>query len=216
MRYGLLTTAAVAALGLSVAVGIAQTTGSGNSSGGGSGMSSGSSGGAASPGGSSGSMGAGSSGGASGGTSGTSAGSGSQQRPAAAAPSTGSGTSGQASGTAGGASGTTSGQASGTARGAAGTATGSVGTGSINLTNEQRTTVTRAFSSVNVTPLTDVNFEVRSGVVLPATVNLHPCPNEVIHVLSGVRECRFVVVRNQIVIVEPSSRRIVTVIQRSS
>jgi Protein of unknown function (DUF1236) len=90
-----------------------------------------------------------------------------------------------------------------------------VGTGSINLSQEQRTTVTRAFSSVNVAPLTSVNFEVRTGVILPATVNLHPCPNEVIRVLEGIRECRFVIVRNQIVIVEPSSRRIVTVIQRS-
>jgi hypothetical protein len=36
----------------------------------------------------------------------------------------------------------------------------------------------------------------------------------VIHILSGIRECRFVLVRNEIVIVEPSSRKVVTVIER--
>jgi hypothetical protein len=33
-------------------------------------------------------------------------------------------------------------------------------------------------------------------------------------ILSGLPECKYVVVRDQIVIVEPSSRRIVTVIER--
>jgi hypothetical protein len=67
---------------------------------------------------------------------------------------------------------------------------------------------------VNVAPVTNVNFEVRTGTVLPATVNLHPCPRQVIDILTGIRECQFVIVKNEIVIVEPSSRRIVTVIER--
>jgi len=67
---------------------------------------------------------------------------------------------------------------------------------------------------VNVTPVTNVNFTVRTGAVLPATVNLHPCPRQVIDILTGIRECQFVIVKDEIVIVEPSSRKIVTVIER--
>jgi hypothetical protein len=94
------------------------------------------------------------------------------------------------------------------------TSTGSVSSSSVNVSSEQRTQITRAFSSVNVAPVTNVNFEVRTGTVLPATVNLHPCPRQVIDILTGIRECQFVIVKNEIVIVEPSSRRIVTVIER--
>ena len=82
----------------------------------------------------------------------------------------------------------------------------------MSLSSEQRTQVTRAFSSVHVAPLTNVNFDVHTGVVLPATVTLHSCPADVIRIIHGLPECRFVVVKDKIVIVEPSSRRIVTVI----
>ena len=83
------------------------------------------------------------------------------------------------------------------------------------MTSEQRTEITRAFSSVNVQPLTDVNFTVNVGSVVPETVvtHLQACPNEVVRILSGLPECRYVVVRDQVVIVEPRTRRIVTVIE---
>jgi hypothetical protein len=94
------------------------------------------------------------------------------------------------------------------------TSTGSVSSSSVNVSSEQRTQITRAFTSVNVAPVTNVNFTVRTGTVLPATVNLHPCPRQVIDILTGIRECQFVIVKDEIVIVEPSSRKIVTVIER--
>jgi hypothetical protein len=84
------------------------------------------------------------------------------------------------------------------------------------VTSEQRTEITRAFSSVNVQPMNDVNFSVSVGTVVPETVvtHLQACPSEVIRILHGLPECRFVVVRNQVVIVEPKTRKIVTVIER--
>jgi hypothetical protein len=72
------------------------------------------------------------------------------------------------------------------------------------------------FTSINVAPLTSVTFDVRPGVVIPTEVTtLHECPNAVERLLTGLPECRFIIVRNQIVIVEPRTRRIVTVIERS-
>jgi Protein of unknown function (DUF1236) len=68
---------------------------------------------------------------------------------------------------------------------------------------------------VNVSPVTDVNFSVSVGSTLPTTVTtLHDCPDAVERLLTGLPECKFIVVRDQIVIVEPRTRRIVTVIER--
>jgi hypothetical protein len=84
------------------------------------------------------------------------------------------------------------------------------------VTSEQRTEITQAFSSVNVRPLTNVTFSVSVGTVVPETVvtDLQACPSEVVRILRGLPECRYVVVRDQVVIVEPKTRRIVTVIER--
>src|SRR5260370_42630220 len=45
----------------------------------------------------------------------------------------------------------------------------------------------RRFLSENVAPLSNVNFEMRKGAVLPATVTLHPCPKYVIPMLGVLR-----------------------------
>jgi len=83
----------------------------------------------------------------------------------------------------------------------------------VNITTEQRTQITQAFTRVNVQPVTNVSFNVSVGVVVPTDVTLHTCPGEVVRVLPGVTECRFVIVRDRVVIVEPSSRRIITVVE---
>jgi hypothetical protein len=88
-------------------------------------------------------------------------------------------------------------------------------TGSINLSAENRTEVTRVFSSVRTEPVTNVNFNIAVGTVVPTTVTaLHECPSEVERLITGLPDCRFIVVRDKIVLVEPSSRRIVLVLDR--
>jgi hypothetical protein len=224
MRYGLLSTAAVAALALSVAAGIAQTSGSGAPGAtGGAGMSgpSGAAGGSSSGtmgGGAGGMSGGSSSGGAvsgsgagTSGSSGSSAGSATQQRPAAAGTGSSTGSSAQSTPGQSGTSATQSGQASGTSSGAA--TTGSVPS---NLTTEQRTQITRSFSSVNVRPATNVNFSIATGVVVPTTVEWHDLPAEVVRVIPAYRGYKYSLVGNRIVIIEPSSRKIVTVIERTA
>ncbi|WP_319799662.1 DUF1236 domain-containing protein [Microvirga rosea] len=60
-----------------------------------------------------------------------------------------------------------------------------------------------------------MNFTVSVGSVVPTTVTtLHTCPSDVVRILHGLPECRYVVIRDQIVIVEPKTRKIVTVIER--
>lgn len=193
MRYGFLSTAAVAALALSVAAGVAQTSGSG---------------GAPVPP-STGAPAAG--GGAAGGTAGGGATTAQPRPPSAGSTAQPSPQQGAAPAT-GGAATTQSGTASGTATGAAGAATGSVPT---TLTTEQRTQITRSFSSVNVTPLPSVNFSLSIGTAVPETVVLHDVPAEVVTVVPAYRRYKYFVVGNRIVIVD-NNRRIVTIIERSA
>ena len=67
-----------------------------------------------------------------------------------------------------------------------------------------------------MTPVSNVNFSISAGTVIPTTVELHEVPPEVIRIVPAYRGYRYFVVRNQIVIVEPGSRRIVTVIERTA
>lgn len=83
------------------------------------------------------------------------------------------------------------------------------------MTSEQRTQISRSFSSVNVQPLTNVEFSVSVGSTVPASVTtLYDCPDNVERILTGLPECKYIVVRDQVVILEPRTRRIVTVIER--
>jgi hypothetical protein len=59
-----------------------------------------------------------------------------------------------------------------------------------------------------------VNFAVSAGTIIPTTVELHEVPADVVRIVPAYRGYRYFVVRNEIVIVEPSTRKIVTVIQR--
>jgi hypothetical protein len=86
----------------------------------------------------------------------------------------------------------------------------------LGLNTQQRTQITRSFASLNVRPLAAVNFAVSIGAVIPASVELYEVPTEVVQVVPAYRGYRYVVVGNQIVIVEPSARRIVAVIDRTS
>jgi hypothetical protein len=206
MRKALLTTVTAAALSLSFAA-IAQT--SGGSSGGASGGSSGGATTVPSP--SGGTSGGTSSGGAASGTSGGTSSSG------GAAGSTSGGASGGTSG--GAASGTTSGgAASGTTGGATGTSGGAAaGTSSsttINITGEQRTRAVETLRSVNVRPVQQ-NVTITVGQTVPTTVTeLVDCPTTLESLITGVRDCKVVLVGDRYYIVEGSSRRVVTVIER--
>jgi len=84
----------------------------------------------------------------------------------------------------------------------------------VTLSTEQRTQVSQAFQSVNVESAS-VNFNVSVGSEVPRTVTtLHSCPSEVVRIIHGLPECRYVVVKDQIVIVNPRTRRVVTVVER--
>jgi hypothetical protein len=68
---------------------------------------------------------------------------------------------------------------------------------------------------LNVQPLTRVNFSVSVGTVIPRDVRLQPLPADVVEIVPQYRGYDFVLVKDEIVIVEPSSTKIVAVLPAS-
>lgn len=91
--------------------------------------------------------------------------------------------------------------------------------GGISMDTQQRTEVTRSFSERieqrNVRPLRDVRFSVSVGTRVPRNVRVYDVPPDIVRVQPAFRGHKFVLVRDEIVVVEPRSYRIVAVLPRS-
>jgi Protein of unknown function (DUF1236) len=85
----------------------------------------------------------------------------------------------------------------------------------VNINDQQKTRVTQSIARLNVQPLNTVNFSLSVGAVIPQDVFLQTLPADVVEVVPQYRGYSFFVVRDEIVIVEPSTHRIVTVLPRS-
>jgi hypothetical protein len=97
-------------------------------------------------------------------------------------------------------------------KGGATTGQGSAGAQG-SLTSEQRTKISTTIRQTSVKRETNVNFNISVGTVIPRTVVLHPLPASVIEIYPQWRGYRFVLVEDEIIIVEPGSYRIVAVIE---
>lgn len=84
--------------------------------------------------------------------------------------------------------------------------------GAVNLTQEQRTKISTTIKQTNVRPVTNVNFNISVGATVPRTIELHPLPATIVEVYPQWRGYRFILVRDEIIIIEPGSYRIVAVI----
>ncbi|MGL3104887.1 DUF1236 domain-containing protein [Bradyrhizobium sp. BR 1432] len=86
---------------------------------------------------------------------------------------------------------------------------------SVNINDQQRTRISSSISHLNVQPLTNVNFSLSVGTVVPRDVRLQPLPAEVVEIVPQYRGYDFVLVKDEIVIVEPSSYKIVATLPYS-
>src|SRR6267143_3500020 len=83
---------------------------------------------------------------------------------------------------------------------------------SVHINDQQRTRVTQSIDHLNVQPLTNVNFSLSVGTAVPRDVRLQTLPADVVEVVPQYRGYSFFVVRDEIVIVEPSTYKIVIVL----
>jgi len=95
--------------------------------------------------------------------------------------------------------------------GADGKTVGQAGAGA-KLSSEQRTKITTVIRSQHVAPVTNVNFSVSIGTRVPRDVSFHPLPTEIVTVYPDWRGFEFIMVRDQIVVIDPQTLEIVAVL----
>ena len=88
--------------------------------------------------------------------------------------------------------------------------------GSARMSDEQRTRVSTRFSQsidrMNVRPLSRSQISVSIGATIPRSVRAYTVPRDIVAIYPQFRGHRFVVVDDEIVIVEPGSQRVVTML----
>jgi hypothetical protein len=89
--------------------------------------------------------------------------------------------------------------------------TGQAGAGG-KLSGEQRTRITTVIRDQHVAPITDVNFSISVGTRVPRDVSFHPLPAEIVTIYPDWRGYEFILVRDQIIVVDPRSFEIVAVL----
>lgn len=85
----------------------------------------------------------------------------------------------------------------------------------VNLNRQQETKISASISHLNVRPLTSVNFSLNVGTVVPRDVHLSTLPPDVVEIVPQYRGYSFALVKDQIVVVDPATYKIVTVLPYS-
>jgi hypothetical protein len=90
--------------------------------------------------------------------------------------------------------------------------TGQAGAGA-KLTSEQRTKITTEFRNEHVAPVDNVNFSVSVGTRVPREgVSFHQLPSNVVTIYPEWRGYEYILVRHQIVVIDPNTYEIVAVL----
>ncbi|WP_407113930.1 DUF1236 domain-containing protein [Bradyrhizobium sp. LMG 9283] len=85
----------------------------------------------------------------------------------------------------------------------------------VNLNKQQETKISTSISRLNVRPLTNINFSLNVGTVVPRDVHLSTLPPDVVEIVPQYRGYSFALVKDQIVVVDPATYKIVTVLPYS-
>src|SRR5580704_486122 len=80
------------------------------------------------------------------------------------------------------------------------------------LSTEQRTKITTVIRDQHISPVTNVNFAISVGTRVPRDVGFHPLPAEIVTYYPDWRGYEFILVRDQIVVVDPRTLEIVAVL----
>ena len=83
---------------------------------------------------------------------------------------------------------------------------------SVQLTQEQRTKIRGIIGHSNVARVNDVNFSISVGTVVPRSVHVTVLPEDVVEIVPEYRGFDYIVVGDQLLIIDPNSLAIVAVI----
>ena len=80
------------------------------------------------------------------------------------------------------------------------------------LSGEQRTRISTVIRNQHLAPATNVNFSIAVGTRVPRDATFHPLPAEIVSIYPDWRGYEFILVRDQIVVVDPQTFEIVAVL----
>ena len=89
--------------------------------------------------------------------------------------------------------------------------TGQAGAGA-KLSTEQRTRITTVIRDQHVAPLDNVNFSIAIGARIPREVTFHRLPAEIVSIYPEWRGYEYILVRDQILVVDPRTFEIVAIL----
>jgi hypothetical protein len=89
--------------------------------------------------------------------------------------------------------------------------TGQAGAGG-KLSSDQRTKITSVIREQHIAPLAHVNFSISVGTRVPRDVEFHPLPTEIVTIYPEWRGYEFIMVGEQIIVVDPRTFEIVAVL----
>jgi hypothetical protein len=84
---------------------------------------------------------------------------------------------------------------------------------SSNLTGEQRAKITASIKQEHLAPVTNVNFTIAIGTAIPREIRRMPLPASAIDVYPAWRGYEFIMVGNDILIIDPATLRIVAIVE---
>jgi Protein of unknown function (DUF1236) len=93
-----------------------------------------------------------------------------------------------------------------------GSTVGAAGGGAVNLTTEQRTTIRNEVLTTSAPRVTNVNFSVSVGTVVPSSVRVVEVPPTIVRIHPQWKGYRYFVYNDEIIIVEPRTLKIVAVL----
>ncbi len=80
---------------------------------------------------------------------------------------------------------------------------------------EVQSKFTEVIEKQRVKPVTNVNFSVSVGSTVPGSVHFYDVPRDIVTIYPEYRGKKFIVVRDEIVIIEPGTKKVVAVMPRS-
>ena len=93
-----------------------------------------------------------------------------------------------------------------------GSTVGAATSGAVNLTSEQRTTIRSEVLTSSAPRVTNINFSVSVGTVVPTSVRVVEVPATIVRIHPRWKGYRYFVYNDEIIIVEPRTLKIVAVL----
>jgi len=90
--------------------------------------------------------------------------------------------------------------------------TGAAPSGAAAISSEQKTRIKQHIGDLRVGRVDNVNFSISVGTRIPRTVTLHPLPAVIVDVVPAWRRYRYILVRDEIVIIDPDTYTIIPVV----